>query len=607
MHPKNIILIAIVLLWSVGPVWGARPYKIYTIERYGSWDIVCDSYTVQEGDYVWQLLRRKGAIAENDFPRFVSILKRFNPHIKNPNKIYPGQEILIPLKQTKGRERLPDAGPRYLTIPIIPDVLYSTYKVRSGDCVSKIVAAHLGMPWDHIPEDYFQTFKRLNPGIKNMNRIYPGQAIRISEVPDKAPTRTVGTPTKPSIPSAAEPSPSKRGIPWWQQVVSKTIAGIGGKLLASGQCYFPGKDREDLALDLTAFPVIEPADGRHLILELRKGLSEDLEKAIRSFWDTLIIIRIDPEKPAARALDKVFRAISGGKVKKILDLPELNDGIRVTLRGDWILSQDYNEGIPPVYHCITLIENPQEHTSAPVVEYLAKENIQVVDIVAEGERENNLISPPFFKGKNPPSRPFSEGPALARQKPENAPQRKTQSGPGGMGGILRENAPEEYPMLTIDASGQEAFVSGFVRAMGYSYEPRVPFSFDYAGVQVETTTNIIHGENALDVVVDFGTFYGDAKSAIEAGGLKVVSIKPEDKALTIAGNILRTIGIPFAQDPVFFAANRNVFKTVSLTIPGVLACHPDQGRTLLTRPPLHPKICDFLMEREIKVLKIKSR
>jgi len=561
---NKIIFVMVVLLWSVGPVWGARPYKIYTIERYGSWDIVCDSYTVQEGDYVWQLLRRKGAIAENDFPRFVSILKRFNPHIKNPNKIYPGQEILIPLRQTEVRERQPDAGPRYITIPIIPDVLYSTYKVRSGDCVSKIVAAHLGLRWDHIPEGYIETFKRLNPDIKNMNRIYPGQTIRVTEVPAKAPTRPVATPTKPSIPSAAKPSPSKRGIPWWQQVVSKTIAGIGGKLLASGRCYFPGKDQKDIALDLTAFPVIELADGRHLIVKLRKGFSDNLERAIRSFWKSLIIIRIDPDEPGARALDKVFRAISGGKVKKILDLPELDDGIRVTLRGDWILSQDDNEGITSAYHCITLIENPRERTSAPVVEYLAKENIRVADVLAEGERENRMQS-------------------------------------------SRENAPQAHPMLTIDASGQEDFVSGFVTAMGYSYEPRVPFSFDYAGVQIETTTNIIHGENALDVVVDFGTFYGDAQSAIEAGGLKVVSIKHEDEALTIAGNILRAIGIPFTEDPVFFAANRNVFKTISLNIPGVLACHPDQGRTLLTRPPLHPKICDFLTEREIKVLKIKSR
>jgi hypothetical protein len=76
--------------------------------------------------------------------------------------------------------------------------------------------------------------------------------------------------------------------------------------------------------------------------------------------------------------------------------------------------------------------------------------------------------------------------------------------------------------------------------------------------------------------------------------------------LTIAMNTLRAIGIPFAEDPVFFAANRNVFKTVSLTIPGVVSSHPDQERTFLTRARLHPRLCDFLMERGIKVLKIGS-
>ncbi|MBW1677859.1 MAG: LysM peptidoglycan-binding domain-containing protein, partial [Deltaproteobacteria bacterium] len=520
-------LVLVLLLWSIGPVWGAEPYKIYTIKRYGNTDIVCDSYTVQKGDHIWKLLRRKGAIAEDDFPRFVSILKRFNPHIRNVNRIYPGQEILIPLKQTEVKERRPDAGPRYLTIPIIPDVLYITCKVRPGECLSKIVTARLGLQWDQLPEDYVQTLKRLNPTIKNMDLIHPGQAIRIPEVPAKSPTRTAATPAavpgdlvrERTVSSATKDLPLG-GLPWWQQVVSKTIAGLGGKLLASGQCYFPGKDQEDLALDLTAFPVIEMEDGRHLILKWRKGFPENLEEAMRSFWDPLVIMGIDPGEPGATALDKVFRAISGGKVQKILDFPELDDGIRVSLRGDWILSQDDNEGVLPAYHCITLIESPEERTSAPVVEYLARENIRVLDILAEGGKENK----------------------------------------GGSGGILREDLTKKYPMLTIDASDQEAFVSGFVTAMGYSYEPRVPFSFDYAGFQVETTTNIIHGENTLDVVVDFGTFYGDAKSAIEAGGLEVVSISPEDEALTIVRNILRAIGIPFTENPVFFGANRNVFR-----------------------------------------------
>ena len=385
-------------------------------------------------------------------------------------------------------------------------------------------------------------------------------------------------------------------------MVSKTIAGLGGKLLASGQCYFPGKDQEDLALDLTAFPVIEMEDGRHLILKWRKGFPENLEEAMRSFWDPLVIMGVDPGEPGATALDKVFRAISGGKVQKILDLPELDDGIRVSLRGDWILSQDDNEGVLPAYHCITLIESPEERTSAPVVEYLARENIRVIDMLADGDMENKMQSsqegalPISYPPKNPPKSPFPKGGLLI-----SPPFFK-----GGSGGILREDSTKKYPMLTIDASDQEAFVSGFVTAMGYSYELRVPFSFDYAGFQVETTANIIHGENTLDVVVDFGTFYGDAKSAIEAGGLEVVSISPEDEPLTIVRNVLRAIGIPFTEDPVFFGANRNVFKTTSLTIPGLMTLRPRDKMTILMQTPLDPNLVDFLREKQIRVLEIGS-
>ena len=561
---EKFILVIVLLLWSVGPVCGAEPYKVYSIIRYGDRDIVCDSYIVQKGDHVWELLRRKGIIAEKDFSQFVSILENLNPHVKDVDKIYPRQELLIPLKQTEAKEHPPDAGLRYVTIPIIPDVLYVTYEVRPGECLAKIVTSQLGLKWDELSEDYVQTLKRLNPAIKDMDLIHPGQPIRIPEIAATASTRTVVTPTKRLVLPAAESlPPAKKSIPWWREVVSKTIAGIGGKLLASGLCYFPESGQEDLTLDLSALPVMELADGRHLILESHKGLSEDLEKAIRAFWHPLVIVRTDPEEPGATTLAKVFSAISGGKAQRFLDLAELYDGMSVTLRADWIFSQTDDRGGPPAYECITLIEDPQERTSAQVVKYLAKKNIRVVDILVGDERDNKMKS-------------------------------------------SRESAPEECPILTTDA-GQEAFVSGFVTAMGYSYESRVPLSFDYAGVQVETTANIMHGENALDVVVDFGTFYGDAKPAIEAGGLKVVSIKPEDDALTIVKNILRTIGIPFAEDPVFFGANRNVFKSTSFAIPGVLSSHPDQGRTLFARARLHPKVCGFLNEKQIKVLKIKPQ
>jgi LysM repeat protein len=566
-------------------VWAAKPYKIYVINRYGAWDIVCDSYTVQKDDHIWDILRRKGSIAEEDFPRFVTILKGLNPGIKDVNKIYPSQKILVPLKQIEAKERPADSAPRFITIPMIPDILYKTHQVHSGEYLSRIVTAHLGVRWDEIPRDYFQTLKRLNPRIKNMDLIYPDQTIRIPALAAQEPPAAQPGPVASEVAMADEaatpenamataipqalPAPvsvetpvPEQGTPSWQEGLAEAMKQLGSKLLASGQCYFPEKDRGDVTLDLAAFPVIELQDGRHLLLETGKGLPKDIEEAARASWKDLVILRPDPGDPYDVVLDKVFRAMFGEKVQKVIALPAFDDGIQVTLRGDWILPLEARQGNQGAYQCITLIETPEESTSGPVVQYLAEANIQVLDIVSPAGKEK--------------AAPFS-----------------------------KEKVLKDCLVLGIDGSSQEAFVSGFVSALGYSYDPHVPLSFDYAGFQVQTSANLIYGGRLADLVVDFGTFYGEAKSAVEAGGLRVLSIKPDEDLVTIAKQILAFTGTAYTEGPVFLAANRERSKAASLTIPGILISGVNEKRILLTQVRLHTRLCDFLMEKKIQPVQMR--
>jgi LysM repeat protein len=579
------LLISVLLVGSAAAVWAAKPYKIYVINRYGAWDIVCDSYTVQKDDHIWDILRRKGSIAEEDFPRFVTILKGLNPGIKDVNKIYPSQKILVPLKQIEAKERPADSAPRFITIPMIPDILYKTHQVHSGEYLSRIVTAHLGVRWDEIPRDYFQTLKRLNPRIKNMDLIYPDQTIRIPALAAQEPPAAQPGPVASEVAMADEaatpenamataipqalPAPvsvetpvPEQGTPSWQEGLAEAMKQLGSKLLASGQCYFPEKDRGDVTLDLAAFPVIELQDGRHLLLETGKGLPKDIEEAARASWKDLVILRPDPGDPYDVVLDKVFRAMFGEKVQKVIALPAFDDGIQVTLRGDWILPLEARQGNQGAYQCITLIETPEESTSGPVVQYLAEANIQVLDIVSPAGKEK--------------AAPFS-----------------------------KEKVLKDCLVLSIDGSSQEAFVSGFVSALGYSYDPRVPLSFDYAGFQVQTSANLIYGGRLADLVVDFGTFYGEAKSAVEAGGLRVLSIKPDEDLVTIAKQILAFTGTAYTEGPVFLAANRERSKAASLTIPGILISGVNEKRILLTQVRLHTRLCDFLMEKKIQPVQMR--
>jgi len=474
--------------------------------------------------------------------------------------------------------------------------------------VSRIVTAHLGVGWDEIPKGYFRTFKRLNPQIKNMDLIYPDQVLRIPELPaqepaavkflpvaskedrlvaaDEPPSAQVSspmpskenqqlaqrrtpekvpakiTPPRRSAPSKGETPTPEKGIPSWQEGLAKAMNQLGSKLLASGQCYFPKKDQGDVTLDLSAFPVIELQGGRHLLLETGEGLPKEIEEAARAAWKDLMILRADPEDPYDVVLDKVFRAMFGDKVQKVINLPAFDDGIQVTLRGDWILPLEARQGNKGGYQCVTLIETPDESTSGSVVQYLAEADIQVLDIMSPAGKEK--------------ATPLSQKKVL-----------------------------KDCPLLSIDGSSQEAFVSGFVKAIGYAYDPRVPLSFDYAGFQVQTTANLIYGGKTVDLVADFGTFYGEAKSAIEAGGLKVLSITPDENLITIAKQILTLTGTACTESPVLLAANRDRSRAASLTIPGILISQVDEERALLPQMPLHPRLCHFLREKQIQPLQIK--
>jgi LysM repeat protein len=546
------------------PVRAATPYKTYVIKRYKHWDILCDTYTVKKGDHVWALLRRRGCMAERDLANFTAILKRLNPHIKNTNRIYPRQKILIPLKKMKPQEGTSAAGDRQLTIPFLPDILYSAYTVRPGDNLVKIAAEHHGLQVDQLPEGYLRILKRVNPGIKNLNRIYPGQKIRVPEIASGGPSEVTLLAPSSAKKSTDKTSPEHRRDASSWSTVSMGVKPLGGTLIESGHYFFPAKDKGNVKLDLSAFPVIELQDGQRILLDTGMRLSEDTENVIRAFWKPLTIVRKEPGESRRSLLDKVFRTIHGGEVRQTVDIAMSDIGIHVTLRGDWILVQKGDEHNPPGFHCITLITDPHERTSAALREYLAEKNIQISDLLPEGVDED----------ANPEAQ---EGDAA---KPA---------------------------ALTIDTSNQEIFVVEFVKAIGYSYNWNVPLSFQYAGSQVQTVTDLIHGADGLDVVVDFGDFFGDTKSAVEAAGLKVLSVRPEDEVPSIARDFFRTAGIAWTEDPIFFGANRNVFKATSLTIPGFLATHGAQGRILLTSAPLPPKVCDFLGERKIRVVKMKPR
>ena len=93
-------------------------YKKYSFFTYQNRDILCEPYQVQDGEWLYQIFRKKGEISERDFPLFLKIFSALNPEIHNINTILPGTQIIIPLKSVSQRRFAPQAG-REIIVPVV--------------------------------------------------------------------------------------------------------------------------------------------------------------------------------------------------------------------------------------------------------------------------------------------------------------------------------------------------------------------------------------------------------------------------------------------------------------------------------------------------------
>ena len=142
-------------------------------------------YTVVAGDTLSGIAFRHGTTTTD--------LVQRNPHIVNPNLIFPGQRLAVPTT--------PVVTPVPVTPPpaVIPDTGpgEQLYTVRAGDTLSGIAFRH-GTTTANLVQR--------NPHIVNPNLIFPGQRLAVPAVTVVTPTPAPPTPTPPpdTIPDTGE-------------------------------------------------------------------------------------------------------------------------------------------------------------------------------------------------------------------------------------------------------------------------------------------------------------------------------------------------------------------------------------------------------------------
>ncbi|MBW1696528.1 MAG: LysM peptidoglycan-binding domain-containing protein [Deltaproteobacteria bacterium] len=581
MNRNGILVITIVMMLTLvvtpSPLPAALLYKKYIILQDGAVDILCDPYVVQKNDYVTKLFKQRGEIAEKDFPEFLELFKRLNPHVLDVNLIQPGQHIYIPLKKLEkntmvGQETGVVTIP-FVTVTNLPKLIepYAIeYTVRKGDFISRLIASGYGGFGTRSYDEGIELFRFLNPQITDLNRIYPGQVLLLPDpsvrnqpwyaslfdssgrisVPDSTSLESKMTSLKnTSVMKKDKTSPFRR------------VADIlNGRLQENGVWYFPRKGSEDLKLDLSKTPVLELNDGMRIIF-LKDELQPEEKHLIKTYWKNVKLVSISSKSSTADILETLFHKLG---IKSQNRITFSDKGLKIDVHAKWIITRQSADDDTLRYICVNIIQKPEQRTPLPILKYLEKKGIIVEDILLTNPTDISLQE-----------------------------------------AVQEESKAEDA--IPIGLSTRRTFVRNVLMAMGVRYAENVRITFPYVGIQVEAKVNLISKNDSPNLIVDFGDLYGDAVRAIEKTGISVVRLNKAGTLNDIIEKLLMAMGEAYTKNPTFFASKRPREYNTSLTIPGFLLRNDGYAKTLLAAVPLHKGVIDFLKQKEINVIMIGSK
>ncbi len=562
------------------PGYSAFLYKSYIVRYDRGWDILCDPYIVQKNDWVFKLFRQKGEISHKDFPEFLRIFKRLNPHIHNIDLIRPGQHIIIPLKKLK-QDTLPGQSSGIVTIPYvtisnIPETLKTfseEYEIQKGDCVSILIARNFGRYGSISYNEGITLFRLVNPDITDLDRIYSGQVIHVPEttlrnqrwyqsfldgsgkIKSKA-SLSSSINTYGKALSSFSPEDRKDNT---KPPIIKVASALDAKLINKGIYYFPRQGERELQIDLSLFPVLELQDGTRILFSGDNKINEPDLKVIKSFWNKMNVVSIPPEANVEQIFDSVFESVEKDLVNNRLSFSD--QGIKVEVHAKWILDKPSTEGNKPGKICITPIYNQNERTPDSITRYLEQHDIIIKEV-------------------------------LCSQKAVPQKSKRLQS----------NNTVKD--VIVLGPSDNKSFVKDLITSLGYQYAQNVNFTFPYAGIQIKCVSDLIRLSDGNLILVDFGSLYGDVILSPEKIGLNVIQVKEEDNLYVITRKILSAIDIKYTNDPTFLTAKRSTNYNTILTISGFLLNREVKSKILLATAPIHYEVIRFLKQEGIKIIMI---
>ena len=141
-----------------------------------------------------------------------------------------------------------------------------------------------------------------------------------------------------------------------------------------------------------------------------------------------------------------------------------------------------------------------------------------------------------------------------------------------------------------------------MRILDVSYTQNVEISFPYAGVQISSRTNWVESGKGKPILVDFGSFYGDAVQALEKAGFIVIQILDADSVYEGVSMLLNALAVSYSMD-----LEIQMRGQPPLRVPGLWIIRNGMASLILTDAVLNPEIIQAVQEKGFIIITEKRK
>jgi hypothetical protein len=561
------------ILWCAGPSQAQEKEKNYSISlvktaekhegkeihNVGDRKVLTQEYTVQEGDHVWQLFRERGLLQKRNLPELLSLLKKMNKSLDNIDLIHPGQKIIIPLKiaPIKGTPVQEET----VQIADLKDLDFRNYTVKKDDSVLRVIRGMYRIPEDDLYKDYLRLVRKMNPEIKDLDTVYPGQSIRLPvyspevlRVPIKtASTSKAGKGGKAdaSVPAKAERKPNPVA-----QDLAAIFVEMGEEWIQSGQHFIPLKTGGQINLKADSFPLINLRKGHRVIVDLDSNLPPKMARLIESSWNNYGVVHLTKDDDLRSSLDKTLMACKFPKINRSGEPLEMGKDFPIRITGDWIVTVPGASAENKLgFVVINLRDGDNANTPPAIRNYLEGFGVKVID---------------YPGGQDAASVETGEVETLK----------------GG-------EDPAALLKTVFDLTGQP-----------YSVDKSIPvYQSSKDDLNLIIRADFFLKVKGKDAVINFAELEPEAISLLEEQGFMVLSLAKENDSVNLIARTCKFLGIQFQSGPHhFMAVQKEASGNIRLTLPGVIFSDSNGESILATKQNLPDDILTFLSQRRYRSL-----